>query len=87
MIRTLGGEAPPPATEQPAAAAAPERPADPSSAERSTTEAEAESIGNQLSELDEVLAAIEMATKTLEHTYADEIGTSRAARGGHRGRG
>ncbi len=79
MIRTLGGEAPPPATEQPAPATAPERSAAPDSAERSTTEAEAESIGNQLSELDEVLAAIEMATKTLEHTYADEIGTSRAA--------
>jgi len=77
MIRTLGGEAPPPATEQPAPATAPERSAAPDPAERSTTEAEAESIGNQLSELDEVLAAIEMATKTLEHTYSEEIEASR----------
>lgn len=35
--------------------------------------AEATSIGDQLSELDEVLAAIEMATQTLERTYAEEI--------------
>lgn len=32
-----------------------------------------ESIGRQLSDLDEVLAAIEMATQTLERTYAEEI--------------
>jgi hypothetical protein len=38
----------------------------------------AASIGAQLSELDEVLAAIEMATQTLEQTYAEEI---RGARG------
>ena len=31
-------------------------------------------ISRQLSELDEVLSAIEMATQTLEETYADEIG-------------
>ncbi len=32
------------------------------------------SIGQQLSDLDEVLAAIELATRTLEATYVDEIG-------------
>ncbi|MFN8112972.1 MAG: hypothetical protein U0R51_07210 [Solirubrobacterales bacterium] len=42
--------------------------------------AEAASIGEQLSELDDVLAAIEMATQTLERTYADEI--RGAGRGG-----
>lgn len=31
------------------------------------------SVGRQLADLDEVLAAIEMATQTLEQTYADEI--------------
>lgn len=31
-------------------------------------------IGQQLSDLDQVLVAIEMATKTLERTYAEEIG-------------
>ncbi|MCO5327313.1 MAG: hypothetical protein M9964_09720 [Solirubrobacterales bacterium] len=37
------------------------------------------SVGNQLAELDEVLAAIEMATQTLERTYADEIAEGAAA--------
>lgn len=32
-----------------------------------------EAIGRQLSDLDDVLAAIEMATQTLERTYADEV--------------
>lgn len=31
------------------------------------------SIGSQLADLDEVLAAIEMATQTLERSYAEEI--------------
>lgn len=34
------------------------------------------SIGEQLSELDEVLATIEKATQTLERTYAEEIESS-----------
>jgi hypothetical protein len=66
MIRTIGDEAP--ASTEAAAVAAPERTADPKQPGPAPTEAEAESISNQLSELDEVLAAIEMATKTLEHT-------------------
>ena len=68
MIRDLTG-APDPVTEPspapavPAAsAAAPLEPSDP-----------AESVGRQLSDLDEVLAAIEMATQTLERTYSDEV--------------
>jgi len=63
MLRTLSG-APPP---QAIAAPAPETPAP------EPLESEAASIGAQLSELDEVLAAIEMATQTLERTYAEEI--------------
>ena len=74
MIRTPGGGADP----QPGQAPAPGAD-DPHRADPSTTGAATESIGEQLSELDEVLAAIEMATKTLEHTYADEIGAPRAA--------
>ncbi len=72
MIRALGGEDPPPLVQRPASPQTPEPDAGPS-----PVEAEAESIGNQLSELDEVLAAIEMATRTLEHTYSDEIEASR----------
>ena len=34
---------------------------------------DAESVGRQLSDLDDVLAAIEMATQTLERTYSDEV--------------
>ena len=37
---------------------------------------EAASIGTQLSELEEVLAAIESATQTLERTYAEELAPS-----------
>lgn len=76
MIRALGGEDPQP---RPAPAPAPAS-TDPGDADDGSEDldtgavaAEAESIGNQLSELDEVLAAIEMATKTLESTYADDI--------------
>lgn len=36
-------------------------------------EAPAASVGRQLADLDEVLAAIEMATQTLEQTYAEEV--------------
>jgi hypothetical protein len=80
MIRALGGEVPPPLF-QPSAAPTPR--SEPEPLGPSSNEADAESIGNQLSELDEVLAAIEMATKTLEHTYSDEIEASRAgAEGG-----
>ena len=71
MIRALGGEDPPPLVQRPAAESTDPGP--------SPVEVEAESIGHQLSELDEVLAAIEMATKTLEHTYSDEIEASRGA--------
>ena len=56
----------------------------PDPAAQSRIEADAASIGNQLSELDEVLAAIEMATQTLERTYAEEAGAAdpaTAARG------
>ena len=76
MIRALGGEDPPPLVQRPAPqpAAKPDEPVEPGP---SPVEIEAESIGHQLSELDEVLAAIEMATKTLEHTYSDEIEASR----------
>jgi hypothetical protein len=73
MIRTLGDEDPPPVQRS----AAPTPRSEPEPLEPSPIEVEAESIGNQLSELDEVLAAIEMATKTLEHTYSDEIEASR----------
>jgi hypothetical protein len=73
MIRSLGGETPPPLTVPPKPAESPEPAAAP------PIEAEAESIGNQLSELDEVLAAIEMATQTLEKTYSEEIAASEAA--------
>jgi hypothetical protein len=69
MIRALGGVSPPPLTQPP-------QDAPPS---RSPVEAEAASIGSQLSELDEVLAAIEMATQTLERTYSDETEASEGA--------
>ncbi len=68
MIRSLGGETPAPLTIRPK----PAESAEPSAA-APPIEAEAKSIGAQLSELDEVLAAIEMATQTLEKTYGDEI--------------
>ncbi len=74
MIRSVGGETPPPVTARPK----PVEPAEPA-AVPSPIDAKAESIGNQLSELDEVLAAIEMATQTLEKTYSDEIVASKAS--------
>lgn len=53
-----------------------EAPPKPPSARASSAEPEMEdpaSINQQLSELDDVLAAIESATQTLERTYAEEI--------------
>lgn len=50
--------------------------------EPATTEGAGEpdpSVGRQLAELDEVLAAIEMATQTLERSYAEEIEEAEAA--------
>lgn len=42
----------------------------------------AHSVGRQLADLDDALAAIEMATQTLEQTYGEEIGSGRkGARG------
>ena len=74
MIRALGGEVP-------RVTAAVEREPAPQAVEPSVeqegVESGAESIGEPLTELDEVLAAIEMATRTLEDTYADEIEASR----------
>lgn len=43
------------------------------------------SIGRQLADLDEVLAAIEIATGTLERTYAEEIATEPEDGGDRRG--
>lgn len=63
MIRELGGtprpSVPPSAPQEPAAPQAP-------------GEDTAGAMAGQLSDLDEVLAAIEMATQTLERTYTDE---------------
>lgn len=58
-------DADPPAAEAPP-------PAQPSSSPVTGPSPEG-SIGRQLSDLDDVLAAIELATQTLERTYADEI--------------
>ena len=66
MLRALGGEAA-------QSEAAPRKPEPEPAPEQAVIAAEAASIGEQLSELDDVLAAIEMATQTLERTYADEI--------------
>ena len=74
MLRALGGE---PAQPTPAPRV-PEPEPEPGP-DQAVIAAEAASIGEQLSELDDVLAAIEMATQTLERTYADEI---RGAGGG-----
>ena len=41
-------------------------------------------ISAQLDELDQVLAAIESATQTLERTYADETAGGAAADGGEK---
>ena len=68
MLRALGGG---PAQPEPAPRAPEPEPAP--GPEQAVIAAEAASIGEQLSELDEVLAAIETATQTLERTYADEI--------------
>jgi hypothetical protein len=68
MIRELtGGADPGPAQAPPAEAAAP------SPTPTAEPVPDAESVGKQLSDLDEVLAAIEMATQTLERTYSDEV--------------
>ncbi len=57
----------------PDAGAAP-RADEPAAADPSDEPAAADpSVGRQLADLDEVLAAIEMATQTLEQTYAEEI--------------
>ncbi len=79
-LRALSGGAPPPV-------APPERPREehavpvipPPEPGPTPLGTEAESIGEQLSELDEVLAAIEMATQTLERTYSEEIQGARGA--------
>lgn len=59
---------PEPTHAAPAAAGVPE-----SSPDASAVPEDVESIDRQLSDLDEVLAAIEKATQTLERTYADEV--------------
>jgi len=53
----------------------PTTPATPATEDIAAAQAEAPdpSVRRQLADLDEVLAAIEMATQTLEQTYADEI--------------
>lgn len=72
----------------PAPAASPSPPATPPQGEPAAApplpgeapEAEpSPSVAHQLSELDDVLAAIEMATQTLEQTYAEEIGAGSEA--------
>jgi len=73
LVDELDGLKPPQAIAAPAPETpAPETPA-PETPAPEPLESEAASIGAQLSELDEVLAAIEMATQTLERTYAEEI--------------
>ena len=79
MIRSLGGEAPPAPVASPAPPSdVPVEDSPPPTPSSSAIEAEAESIGHQLSELDEVLAAIELATQTLERTYSEEIAKPKA---------
>ncbi|MEZ5154727.1 MAG: hypothetical protein R2718_01325 [Solirubrobacterales bacterium] len=80
VLRTLidreGTAASPPETAPGTPAASPGADAAPPAATPAPPRApaaDAASIGEQLSELDEVLAAIEMATQTLEQTYAEEI--------------
>jgi hypothetical protein len=70
MIRELTGGADPGPAQAPAPAEAPSGAA---AGPPAPAPADAESVGRQLSDLDEVLAAIEMATQTLERTYSDEI--------------
>ena len=69
MIRELTGSADPGPSRASAATEA-RAEASPAAADEL---ADAESVGRQLSDLDEVLAAIEMATQTLERKYSDEI--------------
>lgn len=58
-------------------------PAPAAEAEPAVTPAAADpSVGHQLADLDEVLAAIEMATQTLEQTYANEIEEAEGERSG-----
>jgi len=68
--RDAAGPLPPESVHEARAAAVPEP--EPSPDALAATE-DVESIGRQLTDLDEVLAAIEMATQTLERTYAEEI--------------
>jgi hypothetical protein len=68
ILQALTGEAPPPA---PPAERAPAE-VDAPSAGPARLRSEAASIGDQLSELGDVLAAIEMATQTLERTYVSD---------------
>lgn len=72
--RELLGEAypSPPAPPEPEPTSPPDLRAVPSPDAIAAAEG-AESIGKQLADLDEVLAAIEMATQTLERSYAEEI--------------
>jgi hypothetical protein len=67
MIRELTGGSDPGPAQAPAGESASAPPPE------SAAAPDAESVGKQLSDLDEVLAAIEMATQTLERTYSDEI--------------
>lgn len=69
----------PEVTPEPAAEPAPP-PAAPVLAPNATDSA----ISAQLDELDQVLAAIESATQTLERTYADETADGAAADGGEK---
>jgi hypothetical protein len=69
--RLLRGDSP----EQPRAAGPEADPSEPADADPASDPAiRAASIGAQLSELDHVLSAIEDATRTLERTYASEVG-------------
>ena len=72
MIREITGDAPP----RPAAP-----PAEPAAATPDAAGDATAGVGKQLSELDEVLAAIEAATQTLERTYSDEVAASNSASG------
>lgn len=69
--RLLRGGSPEPASNAASAEDRPERPPEPDADQAA---ARAAAIGAQLSELDHVLSAIEEATRTLERTYATEIG-------------
>lgn len=80
MIKSLGeAQAAQPAASEPSSMAAPPEPDRPAEAPPPAPEPIAESIGDepsvgrQLADLDEVLAAIEIATQTLEQTYVEEI--------------